>query len=105
MSRPSARFTQTPNNRLRYMLDYSLELNPGETVVSMATPTIVPGTVPPSSPALVVNGVVIASDGAHVVYFVSGGGAPGTYEVQFIATTSIGQILEDVVVYTILGDL
>jgi hypothetical protein len=40
-----------------------------------------------------------------VVFFASGGDDTGTYEVQFLATTSIGQIREDIVEFDIQGDL
>jgi hypothetical protein len=36
---------------------------------------------------------------------VQGGVSLGTYEIQFLATTSIGQIFEDIVAINIVSDL
>jgi hypothetical protein len=105
MPRYSAQFTQSPNEKRRYMLDYTLDLSAGEGVTSMATPAIVntPGQI--IVVPLVVNGVVIGPGGLQVVFYVSGGDANNDYEVQFLATTTAGQIKEDVIKTHIRSDV
>jgi hypothetical protein len=105
MPRYSAQFTQSPNEKRRYMLDYTLDLSSGEGVTSMATPNVIntPGQI--IVDPLVVNGVVIGPGGLQVVFYVSGGDANNDYEVQFLATTTAGQIKEDVIKIHIRSDV
>jgi len=105
MSKLSARFNQSPNEVKRYLLDYTLDLAVGETVISAAAPTVVPTPGQVASPPLVVNNVVIGPGNLQVAFFVSGGVNGNYYEVQFLTTTSLGQVREDVVAFNILGDL
>ncbi len=105
----SARFTQSPVENLRYILNYSLDLAPTESILSVsvaitqdagaATPplaitglNVLPGTV--LSPTL-------SGPSQTAAYFASGGVDQGVYQVQFLATSSLGQILEDIVEYTL----
>jgi hypothetical protein len=100
MSSLSANFTQSPEEVRRYLLDYTLFLSTGESVVSITfTITLL---TPLSTPSLVVNNIVVGPGGLQALYFVSGGANGDTYEVTFLATTSIGQILQDVVQYNIV---
>lgn len=99
-----ASFQQTPNEKQRYLLNYALDLSTGEAVTSMAVPVVAntPGqkiTVP-----LLVNGLIIGPGGQQVVFYASGGDNGNTYEVQFLATTTAGQIKEDVVKFRIRSD-
>lgn len=105
MTTLTAKFKQTPNESRRYLIDYTLDLANGETVTGVGTPTVVPANGVPVSPALVVSSVVIAPGGLQVAFFVHGGSDGGTYEVQFLVTTSIGQVREDVIEFDIAGDL
>lgn len=105
MTTLTARFRQTPSEVRRYLIDYTLDLAAGETITSMATPVIVPGNGVAVSPPLVINNVVIAPGALQVAFFASGGVDGGTYEVQFLATTSIAQVREDVIEFDIAGDL
>jgi hypothetical protein len=107
MTTLSARFVQSPNERRRYLLDYTLDLASGETIVSMSTPVIVNGSSNPDPEIapLVIDSIAIAPGALQVAFFASGGDNTGTYEVQFLATTSIGQIREDVIEFDIQGDL
>jgi hypothetical protein len=89
-----ARFKQSPSEVRRYVLDYTLQMSPGETI-STITPTI-------SSPTggnlnLVVSNIAIASSGLQAQFFVSGGQVNQSYEIDFVTTTSIAQTFEDVV--------
>lgn len=105
MTTLTARFKQTPNEKRRYLLDYTLDLASGETIVSVGTPTVVPADGVDPTPTLNITSVVIAPGAIQVAFFVDGGADGGTYEVQFLATTSLGQIREDVIEFDIAGDL
>jgi len=107
MTTLSARFRQSPSETKRYVLDYTLQLAPGESISSVAVNIVqVSGA---ASPVLAVTGVALLPPVGTVVpgaaYYVSGGVDQGQYEVQFLATTSIGQILEDVVSYILAEKL
>jgi hypothetical protein len=104
MSVIQARFNQTVNEKKRYMWNYGADLSTGETVVSVAN-TVYPQGQTAATPPLVVSGIVIDSTGIYVVFYVQGGVSLGTYEIQFLATTSIGQIFEDIVAINIVSDL
>lgn len=96
MSNLSGRFSQSPNETRRYVLDFTQQLSSGETLSSLV-PTVTAITPAPVSPALVVENVVIASAGLQAVFYVTGGVAGNSYEISFITTTSISQIFEDIV--------
>jgi hypothetical protein len=102
MSTLSARFTQGQKESKRYLLDYTLFLVTGESVVSVAPTITNMGTPPVGSPPLVVSTIVVGPGGLQALYFVSGGVAGQSYEISFLATTSVGQILQDVVQYDIV---
>lgn len=107
MSTLAARFTQSPAETKRYVLDYTQQLAAGESIASIAVS--ISQNTGDASPALVVNGVALLPPVGGAVlgaaYFVSGGVNLGTYEVQFLATTSIGQVLEDIVAYSLVEKL
>lgn len=99
MSLISAAFTLSPLESRRYLLDYSLDLAVGENLIGLTfTITSPSGELVPT---LLVTNVVLAPAVNGVVYqatfFVSGGTAGQTYEIDFLATTSIAQIIETVV--------
>jgi hypothetical protein len=107
MSTFQARFKQSPAERKRYVLDYTLFLAPGENIVSVAT--AITQNAGAASPPLVINGMALLpqvnNQTIGAAYFCSGGVDGGVYEVQFLATTSIGQVLEDIVQYTLQENL
>ena len=102
MSSLSARFTQSPEEVKRYLLDYTLFLVSGESVVSVAATIKTLTTPPQGAPALVVSNIVLGPGGLQALYFISGGADGQVYEVTFLATTSVGQILQDVIEYDIV---
>lgn len=111
MSTLSARFIQSPAETKRYVLDYTLQLAPGENINSIAV-NIVPTTGPATAPAaaaLVVSGMAllppVKGQTIGAAFFVSGGVNQGQYEIQFLATTSLTQILEDVVQFSLTEKL
>lgn len=102
MSVITARFNLSPSESRRYLLDYSLDLGVGESITGISFTVSSPsGEV---SPTLTVTNVVLAPAVNGVVnqatFFLSGGTAGQTYEVDFLATTSIAQIIETVVAVT-----
>lgn len=101
MSSLSARFTQSPEEVKRYLLDYTLFLVAGESVTSIAANMTNLGTPPIGSPPLVVSNIVLGPGGLQALYFISGGINGQSYEVTFLATTSVGQVLQDVVEYDV----
>lgn len=100
MTTLSAKLKQTPGERKRYLLDYAAQLSSGEQVTGV-TPTITSPTNAPVSPAFVIDGIVIGPGGLQVIFYASGGVDTHTYEVQFFATTTIDQTLEDVAQFDI----
>lgn len=104
MSKISAKFNKSPPAVRRYLIDYTLDLSAGESVASIAPPTV---TSPSGElvPTLVITSIVLAPAVNGVVnqatYFASGGTSGQTYEVEFLATTSIGQVLDTVIAYTV----
>lgn len=103
MSVLAAKFSQSPTERRRYVLDYTLFLAPGENIIGVtAVVTQITGA---TSPAFVVDSIALLPTVGGVTYgaayFADGGVDAGIYEVQFLATTSLGQTLEDVVLYTL----
>lgn len=105
MSRISGRFEQAPEEKRRYILNYNLTLSEGETVTSMNVPPVTQifgrATVAP----LVIDGVIIGPGNTQVVFYASGGDDQTEFEVQFLATTSAAQVIEDVVSFSIESDL
>lgn len=107
MSLITARFTQSPNENKRYMADFTLDLAAGEQITGVATPTVTAAQnqTDSAAPTLVVTNVTIGPEGQVFTFFVSGGVANGYYEVDFLATTSIGQVLETCIAFTIRSDV
>lgn len=101
MSSLSARFRQSPEEVKRYLLDYTLFLVTGEAVTGITAAITNLGTPPLGSPPLAVSTIVLGPGGLQALYFISGGVSGQSYEVTFLATTSVGQVLEDVVQYNI----
>ena len=100
MTTRSARFSQTPSEKKRYVLDYDAQLSLGE-VVSLIVPAVTSPTNAPVSPAFVVDGIVIGPTGRQAIFYARGGVDTHTYEIQFIATTSIDQTIEDIVEFDV----
>lgn len=93
----SARLTQAPSEVKRWMLDYTAQLTPGEMIVGITVTVTGIGTLPPGSPPVVINNIVIAPGATQAVFYAQGGADGQNYEAVFLATTSIAQVFEDVV--------
>lgn len=100
MSQLSASFRQSPNETKRYILDFTLDLDPGETVLSTVIAITSP-TNAPATPALTCTNVLVSPNGLQIVFYISGGVDGNSYEVQFLTKTSLSKVLEDVVQYNI----
>lgn len=103
--RMTARFQQGTSEVKRYVLDYTLDLAVGETitglsVLAISTPK---GQSDAGSPNIVVNNIAPLPNGLQVSYYVRNGLPGARYYVTFLATTTIGQVLEDIVGYTFWG--
>lgn len=104
MSKISAKFSQSPPESLRYLIDMTQDLATGESIATIAAPTI---TSPSGElvPTLVVSNIALApAVGGQVTqatYFVSGGTAGQSYEIDFLITTSLPQVHEVVVAMNI----
>lgn len=106
MSVFSGVFQQAPEEKRRYILDYALTLSSGETITSMTTPISITQEFGASTVApFVINGVTVGPGSTQVVFYASGGDDGTEFEVQFLANTSAGQIIEDVVKFTIESDI
>ena len=83
------KFRKTPAERKRYTVDYTDWLDTSETV------TAVNYTITPSG--MVVDAQAILTGNKKISFYVSGGNNEETYNIDVKATTSSGQIKEDVV--------
>lgn len=106
MSKLSGRFSQAPEEKRRYILNYSLTLSEGEVISSMAVSVISQTFGKVSVAPFVISGVAIGpSPFTSVVFYASGADNNTIWEIEFLATTSVGQIIEDVIEFTIDSDL
>lgn len=104
MSQITARFNQGPSESRRYLIDMTLDLATGESIASIAAPTI----ISPSGqlvPALVINNIVLApavnGQVTMATFFASVGTSGQNYEVDFLVTTTLPQVIEVVVAFNI----
>lgn len=106
MTTLSARFSQAPSEVKRYMLDYTAQLNDGESLIGLvANVNPVTQPMPVGAPDFVINNIVIAPNGTQAIFYASGGLDQFSYEIQFLATTSIAQTFEDIVEFDVLEKL
>jgi len=102
----SARFNQGPIENKRYLLDYTLELALGEILTAVVALSITSPTDLVNAGGFQITSIAIApAPSLQAAYFASCANptlADGQqYLVQFQATTSLGQVLEDIVVYNV----
>lgn len=99
MSQLSGKFTQDNPEVRRYILDYTLQLASGETVTAMSFTISSPTGDNPAN--FTVNNVTINAAGTMAFFYATAGTAYQQYEVAFLATTSLNQVFEDVISFTI----
>ena len=90
------KYNKTPTERKRYTIDFSQWLDTGETVITFTYSSTPAGVTP-----VVIDAYTIAVGGLSVGIYVSGGISGTNYKIDVIATTSTGQIKEDVILYSV----
>lgn len=91
-----AKFRKSPGDRKRYEVNYEDWLNEGETVTGVT----MQGNV--IDDAFFVDGYVVDTDGKEVIFYVSGGLSGINYEVEITVTTSLQQVKEDTIVFSVV---
>lgn len=99
MSEITARFRQSPVEERRYLLDYTLELQPSELITNVTATVSSPSGADPAT--FSITNITVASDGLQAFFYASEGTNLASYEVAFLATTSLNQVFEDVVAFDI----
>ena len=90
-----AKFDQSPNERIRYSIDYTEWLDTTESVSTMEF-VVTPVTTPP----FVMDGYFIVDD-KTVVFYTSGGVDQTDYKMEVFCSTSDSQIREDIITYKV----
>lgn len=88
------RVVQQPAERLRRLINYTRWMETGENILTVAV-----AVVPATSPAFVIDNVVIDPDGQKIAYFASGGVDGEDYTGTFTVTTSVSQVREDEILF------
>jgi hypothetical protein len=106
----SARFNQSSIETKRYLLQYQLQLASGEYLTSV-TCTISSSTDADNNGGFQITSIAIApSPNNYEAAFFASCTAPtvadqNIYNANFVATTNLGQVLQDVVVFNIANKL
>jgi hypothetical protein len=108
MSNFAAVFKQSPAETKRYVMDFTLDLASGESITTVTVNITQTGGVT-GGPALAATNIAllpaVSGQVTGFAFFVSAGATACTYEVQFLVTTSLTQVLEEVVQYNLLEKL
>jgi hypothetical protein len=101
----SARFNQSSIENKRYLLDYTLQLAAGERLVSVVC-TITSSTDLLNDGGFQITSIGLAPSPALQAAFFASCTVPSVadqnvYNANFVATTNLGQVLQDVVVFNI----
>lgn len=91
----SAQFTQSPDDNLRYIVDYDSWLGETETILNV---TVVSDTL--TSPPIAIAAIGIDTGGRQIEFFLTGGVDGEKYTVIVTITTSLGQIYERALRFT-----
>ena len=90
------KYTQTPTERKRYLVDFTEWLDTGETVVGFSS-----SSTPADATPAIIDNFVIAGNGLSVSIYVSGGILGTNYRIDTLATTSGGQVKEGTILFSI----
>lgn len=90
---------KTPSERKQYSVDYSQWLSSGETLTSVTYSVEAEGLVAQNNPLQITDDAILA--GTTASYFAEGGDSGETYKVYLTATTTIGQIEEVLIVFSV----
>lgn len=85
------KFIKSPDEVKRYSIDYSNWLDTGEYLSAVTV------TRTPSTGVMTINPDAIGANDTDVSFFVSGGDAGVAYKILVHATTTNGQVKEDIV--------
>lgn len=99
MSVLTSRFTQSPAEIRRYIINYALELASGETVTGLTATITSPTGGDPTH--FLINNIVLGPDGTLAFFYASLGDVNQSYEVSLKATTSLSQEFEDIAQFDI----
>lgn len=91
-----AEFVKEPLERLRCAVNYSEWLEPGETLT-----TVEFYRAPDTAGGIYVDTYAIDSTAMAVIFFISAGLKDAVYELGIRASTSIGQIKDDYILFSI----
>jgi hypothetical protein len=91
-----SKFNLTPIENKLYTIDYSEWLAAGETITSVTA-----AVQQVTSPPLNITNINIAGNGTQVGFFAGGGVSGEIYEVEVVATTSLGQTRNDQIYFNI----
>jgi hypothetical protein len=80
-------------------MDYTLELQPNETLTGLTATVSSPSGDNPAN--FSISDITLVTPNLTAVFYASRGNSGQVYEVTFLATTSLNQIFEDVVEFTI----
>lgn len=101
----SARFNQSPTEKKRYLIDWTLDVAAGETITGLSSTTVSSLSDPNNNGGCRVTGFALAPGNLQAAFFVDFATPASadlqTYNVTFLATTSVGQLLETVIQFTV----
>lgn len=101
----SGRFNQSPTEKKRYLIDWTLDVASGETVTSLLSATITSPSDPNNNGGCEVTGFAFAPGNLQAAFFVDFTHPTSadlqTYNITLLAQTSVGQKLETVIQYIV----
>lgn len=92
------KWSQTPNERKLYNVDYSQWLSAGETI-NFVTVNVIPAD--PTTTALTVDSLAYSNDRTQISFFVSGGQDSAKYTVELLMNSTTGEIKDDYMIFAI----
>lgn len=90
------RFSKAPIERRRYTIDYSNWLDDEETITEVTL-----AVTPDEVGGLSIDASSILTGARSVGFFASGGVDRGKYDVEVLITTSVGQVREDEINFSV----
>jgi hypothetical protein len=94
--RSIGKFVKAPEERKRYSIDYSDWLSDSELILGVTFEV-----TPSDGSTAVVDAIAVTPGGSGVAFYVSAGDDGVTYTVLATATTSGGQIKEDMILFIV----
>jgi hypothetical protein len=92
-----ARFRKQPNERRKFLIDYSERLAEGDALLSIQQTVITPDTTPPLTVSSGIN-----AEGTELTTYVSGGSDNTEYKVEYLVETNDNGVLwEDELIFMV----